>query len=285
MAPSIRPTIGMPMARATMVTCAVFEPSSSTTPRSLRRSYSSRSAAPRLRATRMVSSGRPAGSWLSALPTRWRKQAVGDVVEVDQPLAQVGVAGVADAHAGLLLDPADRGLGGQAGADRLADAPQPAGVLREHAVGLEHLALLAADRDRWSPASGRAPRAARRSPDRGARARPAGSRPGGGSPRRAARAARPARSPPPRPAGHPSSRRIAAASAVTSAYLLWSISSPDAEHLGQDRGDDLHRLDLVLGIGAGAPGSARSARPRPGRRAGSARPGTSGRSPRAVSGK
>ncbi len=47
------------------------------------------------------------------------------------------------AQAGLLLDPAHRRLGGQAGADRLAHAPPPAGVVGEHAVGLEDLAVLA----------------------------------------------------------------------------------------------------------------------------------------------
>ena len=36
------------------------------------------------------------------------------------------------------------GLGGQAGPHRLAQAAQPAAVVGEHAVGLEHVAMLAA---------------------------------------------------------------------------------------------------------------------------------------------
>ena len=88
-AASIRPTIGMPIARATIVTCAVSEPSSRITPRSLRRSYSSSSAAPRLRATRIVSSGSPVGSWLSALPIRWRSSRFGEPSRSMQPLAQI----------------------------------------------------------------------------------------------------------------------------------------------------------------------------------------------------
>ena len=144
MAPSIRPSIGIPMARATIVTCAVREPSSTTIPRSLPRSYSSRSAAPRLRAIRIVSSGELGRVVAARLADQQPQQAVGDVVEVDQPLAQIGVAGVPDPDPGLLLHPTHRRLGRKAGPDRLADPAQPARVLREHAIGLEHLALLAA---------------------------------------------------------------------------------------------------------------------------------------------
>ena len=54
-----RPSTGTPIARATMMTCAVSEPSSRTTPFSRRRSYSSSSAGPRLRAIRIESCLRP----------------------------------------------------------------------------------------------------------------------------------------------------------------------------------------------------------------------------------
>ena len=145
MTPSIRPTIGMPMARATMVTCAVLEPSSSTTPRSLRAVVLQQVGGTQVARDQDGVVGQLRRVVAARLADQVAQQAVGDVVEVDQPLAQVGVAGVADADPGLLLDPADRGLGREAGADRLADAPQPAGVVGEHAVGLEHLALLAAD--------------------------------------------------------------------------------------------------------------------------------------------
>ncbi len=145
MTPSIRPTIGMPMARATMVTCAVLEPSSSTTPRSLRAVILQQVGGTQVARHQDGVVGQPGRVVAQRLADQVAQQAVGDVVEVDQPLAQIGVAGMADADPGLLLDPADGGLGGEAGADGLADAPQPAGVVGEHAVGLEHLALLAAD--------------------------------------------------------------------------------------------------------------------------------------------
>ena len=55
--------------------------------------------------------------------------------------------GIGDAHhAGAVvgLHALDAGLGGQAGADRLAQPVQPALVVGEAAVGVEHLAVLAA---------------------------------------------------------------------------------------------------------------------------------------------
>ena len=47
------------------------------------------------------------------------QQAVGQVLEVVQPLADIGIAGLGEAGAVLVADPVHRGLGGQAGADRL----------------------------------------------------------------------------------------------------------------------------------------------------------------------
>ena len=77
-------------------------------------------------------------------PDQLAHQAIGQIVEVVQPLAQVGI-GLAH-HAGAIvgLDALDRGLGGQAGHDRLVHLVHPAAVVREHAIGLEHVAVLAA---------------------------------------------------------------------------------------------------------------------------------------------
>ena len=133
------------MARATIVTCAVFEPSSSTIPRSLRAVVLEQVGGTEIAGDQDRVLGQLGRVVAARLADQMPQQAVGDVVEVDQPLAQIGVAGVPDPDPGLLLHPAHRGLGREAGADRLADPAQPAGVLGEHAVGLEHLALLAAD--------------------------------------------------------------------------------------------------------------------------------------------
>ena len=55
----------------------------------------------------------------------------------------VGIRLAQHAGAGVVLDPLDRGLGGHAAPDRLLHAPQPATVVREHAVGFQNLAVLA----------------------------------------------------------------------------------------------------------------------------------------------
>ena len=71
------------------------------------------------------------------------EQAVGEVVEVVQPLAQVGVgrARHAGAGGGLLL--LDRDLGGEAEVDRGLHPPDPALVVGEHPVGVQNVAVLA----------------------------------------------------------------------------------------------------------------------------------------------
>ena len=71
-------------------------------------------------------------------------QPVGEIVEVVQPLAQIGIGGAQHARAGVGLHALDAGLGGQAGHHRFAHLVQPALVVGEHAVGVEHLAVLAA---------------------------------------------------------------------------------------------------------------------------------------------
>ena len=55
----------------------------------------------------------------------------------------VGVGLAQHAGAGVVLDALDGGLGRHAAPDRLLHAPQPAAIVREHAVGFQHLAMLA----------------------------------------------------------------------------------------------------------------------------------------------
>ena len=140
-----RPSTGTPIARATITTCAVSEPSSSTTPFSRRRSYSSSSAGPRLRAIRMVSWRSPVCAAVPMLARDDPQQPVGEILQVVHPVGSSGSSISRIRIAGALLDPLDRRLGGQAGVDRLVDAPRPAFVVGEHLVGLEHLLVLAAD--------------------------------------------------------------------------------------------------------------------------------------------
>ena len=83
-----------------------------------------------------------AGAW--SWPRELAHQPVGQVVEIVQPLAQIGIGLAQHAGARVGLHALDRRLGGQAGRHRLAQAVQPAAVIGEHAIGLEHLAVLAA---------------------------------------------------------------------------------------------------------------------------------------------
>ena len=71
-------------------------------------------------------------------------QPVGEIVEVVQAVAQIRIGGAQHARAGVGLHALDAGLGGEAGHHRLAHLVQPALVVAEHAVGFEHLAMLAA---------------------------------------------------------------------------------------------------------------------------------------------
>ena len=71
-------------------------------------------------------------------------QPVGEFVEVVQALAQIGVGRAQHARAGIRLHALDRGLGGEAGRDRFFQPVHPAAVVGEHAIGLEHVAVLAA---------------------------------------------------------------------------------------------------------------------------------------------
>ena len=71
------------------------------------------------------------------------QQAVRQFVEVAQAFAPIGIGLAQHARARVVLHALDRGLRRHAPLDRLLHAPQPAAVVREHAVGLEHLAVLA----------------------------------------------------------------------------------------------------------------------------------------------
>ena len=87
------------------------------------------------------------------------QQAVREIVEVALALAPVGIVLAQHARARAVLHALDRGLGGQAALDRLAQPPLPALVVGEHAVGFEHVAVLAGAR---RGARGRTSRRAKR---------------------------------------------------------------------------------------------------------------------------
>ena len=75
------------------------------------------------------------------------QQPVGEIVEIAHPLAQIGIGHVHHARAHVALHLLDRRLGRQAVADRLFQPPHPAAVVGEHAVGFEHVAVLALEGD------------------------------------------------------------------------------------------------------------------------------------------
>ena len=80
-----------------------------------------------------------------ALAGELMHQAIGDVGQVVQPIAQVRVGLALQLRPGVVLDPLDRRLRGQAGAHRLAQPAQPAAIVRDHAERLQDVAVLAAD--------------------------------------------------------------------------------------------------------------------------------------------
>ena len=95
-----RPSTGTPIARATIVTCAVSEPSSSITPFSRRRSYSSSSAGPRLRAIRIVSWRRPDLRGGAHLARDDPQQPVRQILEIVHPVGEQRIVDLAHAHRG-----------------------------------------------------------------------------------------------------------------------------------------------------------------------------------------
>ena len=72
------------------------------------------------------------------------QQAVGEILNVEYAFAHIGVGDLGHARAGIAQRLCDRGVGGQARADALANPGQPAAVFGEHAVGLQHLHMFLA---------------------------------------------------------------------------------------------------------------------------------------------
>ena len=71
------------------------------------------------------------------------QQAIGEIVEVAQTLAPERIGLAQHARAGLVLHQIDCRLGGQPVLDGLLEPAQPAAIVRKHAIGLEHVAVLA----------------------------------------------------------------------------------------------------------------------------------------------
>ena len=76
-------------------------------------------------------------------PDQLAHQAVGEIVEVVQALAQIRIGLAQHAGAVVGLHALDRGLRREAGRHRLVHLVGPAAIVGEHAVGFEHLAMLA----------------------------------------------------------------------------------------------------------------------------------------------
>ncbi len=72
------------------------------------------------------------------------QQTVGQVFQIVQPFTQIGVGDLAHAQARVLMHLLHGRFGGQARTNGLADTPDPAGVVGEHAEGFQHFAMLAA---------------------------------------------------------------------------------------------------------------------------------------------
>ncbi len=71
-------------------------------------------------------------------------QAEAEVFEIVQAIAQIRIGRAQHARAGVGLHALDRGFRGEAGGDRLMQLVRPALVVGEHAVGFQHVAMLAA---------------------------------------------------------------------------------------------------------------------------------------------
>ena len=71
-------------------------------------------------------------------------QAIGEIVEVVQPLAQERIGLAQHARAGIGLHPFDRSFRRQSRHHRFFELVNPAAVVGEHPIGFEHVAMLAA---------------------------------------------------------------------------------------------------------------------------------------------
>ena len=67
-----------------------------------------------------------------------------EVFQIVQAVAQIGIGRAQHARAGVGLHAFDGGFRGEAGGDRLVQFVRPAVVVGEHAVGFQHVAVLAA---------------------------------------------------------------------------------------------------------------------------------------------
>ena len=71
-------------------------------------------------------------------------QAVAEVFEIVQAITQIRIGGAQHARARVGLHAFDGGFRGKAGGNRLVQLVRPAMVVGEHAIGFQHLAVLAA---------------------------------------------------------------------------------------------------------------------------------------------
>ena len=78
-----------------------------------------------------------------ALARQLVQQAVGEIVEIVQPITQIRIGLALHSRPGVVLHPLDRGLGGKAGHRRLAQPAQPSLVIGDHADRFEHVPMLA----------------------------------------------------------------------------------------------------------------------------------------------
>ena len=138
------PTAGMPSARATIETWELAVPSSSTS--------AAQPLAVIVEQRRRPHRARDEDGVVGQLIARGRviladqlaHQAVAEILEVVQAVAQIGIGRAQHARAGVGLHAFDGGLRGQARGDRLMQLVRPALIVGEHAVGFEHVAMLAA---------------------------------------------------------------------------------------------------------------------------------------------
>ena len=87
--------------------------------------------------------GQLAGARRLAAIDEGGEHAVREIVDVVEALAQIGIGLAHHPRARIGLHALDAGFRRQAGIDGLADAPLPTLVIRQHAHGLEHVAMLA----------------------------------------------------------------------------------------------------------------------------------------------
>ncbi len=177
------------------------------------------------------------------------QQAVGEIVEVVQPVAQerIDLALQTGAHVALHL--LDRRLGRQAVADRLVHAPHPAAVVGEHAVGLQHVAMLAGfARCRRATACRRRTAGGWRSPRRAGAVSCAASSPISAvtTTRGSCRTAWPR--PTPSPSAH-AGERDRPLEVERDAAARQARQFADRDHLGEHHRRRLQRLDLLLVVG------------------------------------